>query len=151
MDRTRIGFGTRVLVCDGRKALTLRNAADGERVSLEVVHVVEQTANPRTSDQGADRPGRAIDSASGARSAVAQTDWHDLTEREFVGDVAHALERDRRDGVFTRLVVVAPARALAELRRSFSRELRATIVAEIDKDLTGHTIPDIERHLARDL
>lgn len=39
-------------------------------------------------------------------------------------------------------------RALAEPRRSFSRDPSATVVDQTDKDLNGHTLPDIKRHLA---
>jgi protein required for attachment to host cells len=45
------------------------------------------------------------------------------------------------------LVVVAPPRTLADLRRSFSDGLRAKIIAEVDKDLTNHPVYEIERLL----
>ena len=149
MSRIQIPFDTWVLVADGRKALFLRNAADEIRVDLKVLKVVEQPANPKTAEHGTDRPGRTVDAATGRRSAVQQTDWHDLAERSFATDVAQELEHHHRDGDFTRLIVVAPARTLAELRQSFSKELGATILAELDKDLTKHPVHEIERLLAQ--
>ena len=51
--------------------------------------------------------------------------------------------------VGARLVVVAPPRTLAELRRAFHAEVKSRIVAEIDKDLTKEPIYEIERHFAK--
>ena len=45
------------------------------------------------------------------------------------------------------LVVVAPPRTLADLRSVFHADVRARIIAEINKDLTKHPIGDIEKHL----
>ncbi|MGZ3612950.1 MAG: baeRF12 domain-containing protein [Thermodesulfobacteriota bacterium] len=47
----------------------------------------------------------------------------------------------------TALAIVAPPRALADLRRAIHQDVKARIFAEIDKDLTKHPIADIERHL----
>lgn len=149
MNRLRIAFDTWVLVADGRKALLLRNATDEVRPDLKVVKVIEQPDNPRTAEHGTDKPGRVIDAATGRHSAVEQTDWHDLAERDFAAEVADTMERHHRDGDFSRLVVVAPARTLAEFRQRFSKELHGTIVAELDKDLTKHPVHEIERVLTR--
>jgi protein required for attachment to host cells len=45
------------------------------------------------------------------------------------------------------LVVVAPPRALADLRVAFHPEVKSRIIAEIDKDLTNHPVGEIEKHL----
>jgi protein required for attachment to host cells len=149
MSRLLIPFDTWVLVADGRKALLMRNAADETRVDLKVLKVIEQPENPKTAEHGTDRPGRAVESATGRRSAMEQTDWHDLAERDFAGEVAEMVERHHRDGDFSKLVVVAPARTLAEFRQRFSRELHGTVVAELDKDLTKHPVHEIERLLTQ--
>lgn len=149
MSRLQIPFDTWVLVADGRKALLLRNAADETRVDLKVLKVIEQPDNPKTAEHGTDRPGRVADSASGRRSAVEQTDWHDLAEREFAAGVSDTMQRHHQDGDFTKLVVVAPARTLAEFRQRFSKELHATVLAELDKDLTKHPVHEIERLLTQ--
>jgi protein required for attachment to host cells len=52
----------------------------------------------------------------------------------------------RRRGT-TALVIIAPPRALAELRRAIHADVKARVIAEIDKDLTKHPIAEIERHL----
>ena len=43
---------------------------------------------------------------------------------------------------------MAPPKILAELRRKFSKHTQDRITAEIPKDLTHHTIPEIEKLLA---
>lgn len=149
MSRLRIAFDTWVLVADGRKALLLRNATDEARPDLKVLKVIEQPDNPRTAEHGTDKPGRVTDAATGRHSAVEQTDWHDLAERDFAAEVADTMERHHRDGDFSRLVVVAPARTLAAFRQRFSKELQGTVVAELDKDLTKHPVHEIERVLTR--
>lgn len=149
MSRLQIPFDTWVLVADGRKALLLRNATDEVRPDLKVLKVIEQPDNPKTSEHGTDKPGRVTDSATGRRSAMEQTDWHDLAERDFAAGVADEMERHHRDGDFSKLVVVAPARTLAEFRQRFSKELHATVMAELDKDLTKHPVHEIERVLTQ--
>jgi protein required for attachment to host cells len=42
---------------------------------------------------------------------------------------------------------VAPPRTLAELRLAFHPDVKACIVAEVNKDLTKHPVDEIEKHL----
>ncbi len=48
------------------------------------------------------------------------------------------------------LVVVAPPRTLAELRDALHSDVKACIVAEINKDLTRQPVWEIEKHLTGD-
>jgi protein required for attachment to host cells len=50
-------------------------------------------------------------------------------------------------GAFNQLVIVAPPKILGDLRRKFTKETETKIIAEVPKDLTHHTIPEIERLL----
>jgi protein required for attachment to host cells len=135
-----------VFVGDGRKALFLRNEGDATFLNLKAERVFTDS-NPSTHEQGTDRPGRSHSSVGPGRSSVTQTDWHDLEEHKFVHEVAEALERVVRERDVKALVVVAPPRALADLRKAFHADVKSRIVAEIDKDLTKHPIDDIEKHL----
>ena len=54
-----IDHNTWVMVGDGEKALFFKNVGDATYPNLEVVDVLEQE-NPKTGDQGTDRPGRAF-------------------------------------------------------------------------------------------
>ncbi len=79
------------------------------------------------------------------KSAVEQTDWHQIEEQRFARFVEAELEKNFTEGQFKHLVVVAPAKTLAELRKHFSARLRAAIIREIDKDLTKHPLYEMER------
>lgn len=136
-----------ILIGDGRKALVMRNEGDAVFPNLETVAVFDQGHVPPTAALGTDKPGRQVQHRDGRRAAVKQTDWHDLEEHRFAEDVAHALDARFSAGEVSALVVVAPARTLADLRGSFSPSLRRKIIAEVDKDLTKHPVHEIERLL----
>ncbi len=134
-----------ILVCDARKALFLRNEGDAAFPNLQLERATQAPANPLTAKQGADRPGR-IQNAFGPISAAEAIDWHEMAEVEFARetvDAFRALYRSRPHGV----VLVAPPRMLAALRENLSNGLHATVIAEVDKDLTKHPIQEIERLL----
>lgn len=136
-----------VFIGDGQKALFLRNAGDAIVPKL-VVERVFHSDNPPTRDQGTDQPGRSFASAgTTARSSVEATDWHQLEKQHFARNVAQALEKHVRAGKVKALIVAAPPRTLAELRQALPRDVQDRILAEIDKDLTGHPVSEIERLL----
>ncbi|HEX2726621.1 MAG TPA: host attachment protein [Beijerinckiaceae bacterium] len=136
-----------VVVGDGRTALLLSNQGDEVYPNLQVQQVLEAPPNPPTHEQGTDQPPRAV--FGGRRSAIAQTDWHELAEQRFAGDVAEALEKVHRTTPIKALIVVAPPRTLSNFRQAFSDNLKRSIVAEVDKDLTKHPLSEIERLLTR--
>ena len=61
--------------------------------------------------------------------------------------VAATMEQLVRARKVPALVVVAPPKTLADLRSAFHADVKARVIAEIDKNLTGHSIMQIERHL----
>lgn len=136
-----------VVVCDGAKALVLQNR--GNRLSPDLVtkEVYEQ-ADPKTSELGTDKPGRAFNSVGGRRSAVEQTDWHDQEEHKFLARLAQRLDRAVQTGEVHSLIVVAPPRAIGVLRREFTQHVRQAIKAEVEKDYVKMPVDQIVRHLA---
>jgi len=141
-----VPYNAYVFVGDGRKALVLRNDGDAQYLNLKAERVFTDE-NPLTHEQGADRPGRSHSSVGPGRSSVTQTDWHALEEHRFAREVAAALEKIVRERGAETLIVVAPPRALADLRKAFHPDVKKRIVAEIDKDLTKHPLYEIEKHL----
>jgi protein required for attachment to host cells len=137
-----------VFVGDGRKALFLRNAGDEKFPNLTTEQVFLDD-NPLTRDQGSERPGRLFAGASAKdqRSAIEPTDWHDIEEHRFARKVADAFEKLVRERKVKAAVVVAPPRTLADLRKAFDDDMRARIVAEVDKDFTNHPVDEIEKYL----
>jgi protein required for attachment to host cells len=136
-----------IFVGDGRKALFLRNEGDEKSPNLKTEQVFTDD-NPPTREQGTDKPGSTFAGASATRRAsVEQTDWHHLEEHRFVERVAAALEHVVRERAVPALVIAAPPRALANLRRAFHDDVKKRIVAEVGKDLTNHPMSEIESHL----
>lgn len=136
-----------VFVGDGRKALFLRNEGDEKYANFVTEQVLADEPNPATHEQGTDRPGRLGMAIGSARSAVEPTDWHDIEEHKFAKAAASALEQIVRDRDAPALVIAAPARTLADLRKSLHEDVKTRIVAEIDKDFTKMPVWDIEKHI----
>jgi protein required for attachment to host cells len=147
MSGVKIAQGEWVLVCDGAKALVLENVGDEKFPDLKTREVYEQE-DPKTREQGTDAPGRSINSIDARRSAKEQTDWHDQAEHRFLAGLADHLDAAVNSGQAKSLIVVAPPRALGVLRKAYSNNLRAVLRAEIDKDLVGLPVHQIEQHLA---
>lgn len=142
----RIPHNAYVIVGDGRKALFLRNEGMATAIHLKTEQVF-QNNNPPTREQGSSQPGRSFQSVGSSRSSVEQTDWHEIGEQRFARTIADAVEGLARDKDVPGFIVVAPPRTLADLRQAFSADVKHRIIAEIDKDLTGHPVADIEKHL----
>lgn len=142
-----IDHGAWVLVGDGEKALFFRNEGDETYPNLQVIDVWEQD-NPKTSEQGADRPGRSFASVGARRSAMQETNWHKLEKHRFASRIADALYAAAHRGDYARLILVAPPAIMGELRKAMHKEVSQRIVAEIPKDLTNMPPDAIERALA---
>jgi protein required for attachment to host cells len=137
-----------VFVGDGRKALFLRNEGDEKYANLVTERVLAGEDNPPTREQGTDKPGRAYGGAnSTARSAMEPTDWHEIEEHRFAERAAEALEAIVRERGAPAVVIAAPARTLSDLRRSLHADVKARVLAEIDKDFTKMPVWDIEKHI----
>ena len=149
MTKTKITLprGACVVVADGKRALFLHNDGDEEFPNLRTARVLEHE-NPQTHVQGTDRPGRYSDTAEGHRSAFQQTDWHQLEEEKFLGQVADLLKGGVQSGQYKKIVLVAPPAALGVLRKALDRQVADHVIAEIGKDLTNQPVPDIERALS---
>ena len=139
----RIPHDAYVFVGDGRKALLLRNEGDAQYPNLKTEQVFENE-NPPTREQGTDKPGRSYASVGARRSAMEQADWHELDEQRFAKDIADWLLVLVREKQIEALVIAAPPKILAELRKSMHQEVEKCIIAEVDKDLTNQPVYEIE-------
>ena len=135
-----------ILVGDGEKALFLRNKGSREDIRLKVENILWHD-NPASHEQGTDEPGRAFASVGTARSAMDETDWHQLGEERFVTEVARRLKTLAQAKRFDALVVVAPPKVLGQLRKEFHKEVTDRITGELPKELTTHYLPAIEKVL----
>ena len=137
---------TWVLVADGEKALFLRNDIDEHDPDLNVVRI-EQQENPSDRAQSANRPGRMHDTGPGQKSALDDTDWHELAKERFADDLAGILYREAHRGAFRRIILVAPPATLGELRNKLHKEVAEKVVGELHKTLTNHPLDEIEKIL----
>lgn len=137
---------TLVLVADGRKMLFLRNHGNATHLDLRV-EVYRAQDNPPSRNQASDAPGRSFASVGSRRSAMEETDFHQIAEDRFAAEAAHLLRERALNGDFEALVVIAPPRTLGELRKHYHQEVAGRIIEEIHKDLTGRPIDEIEAAL----
>ncbi|MGE4431472.1 MAG: host attachment family protein [Sphingobium sp.] len=143
-----IPHNTLILVADGQKFLFLRNEGDLNQPVIKVEASGEQPGQP-THSHGTDQPGRAFSSVGSMRSAMEQTDFHQIEKDQFAAKTAALLAARAQASDFEKLIVVAPPRTLAELRKRYDPAVTARLVAEVDKDLTRHPVHEIAQILSR--
>ncbi|KUO56748.1 MAG: hypothetical protein APF78_00475 [Sphingomonadales bacterium BRH_c3] len=133
-----IKSGALILVADGRKLMLLRNVGGATAPALAML--VEQEAdNPRTHEQGSDRPGRTQSRFGERRSSYSDTDWQEQGEELFAHHAANVLENAAIDEPGSEIIVIADPRTLGELRNLYGKETTPRLKGEIAKDLTGYT------------
>lgn len=127
--------GATVAVLDGEKLRLFRNHA--QVGSLKLVALEE----PELSGEN---------KASGRRhaSSAANPDNSRLEEDSFVAAVAAWLNGQALTKGFESLAIVAAPKSLGELRKHYHKALEAKLVVELAKDLTGHSIAEIEAALS---
>ncbi|QDC09206.1 host attachment protein [Oceanicola sp. D3] len=136
--------GTWVMVADSEKALFLHNITDGEDPYL-VVSGKESQDNPSDREQGANRPGRMPDTGQGQRSALDDTDWHELAKERFAHDLAELLYQKAHKGEFDRIVLACAPQVLGALRKELHKEVADKVIFEVPKTLTNHPVEEIEQ------
>ena len=84
------------------------------------------------------------------RSSMEQTDWHELGEQRFIGQVVSVLQALHQDHALNKLVLIAPPRILSYLRQQLPDTMKKLVQAEFAKDLVRLPLYEIESHLAAD-
>ena len=138
---------TWILVADGARAQIFVNRGPGK--GLEASDRPELTAaHPPSSEIGSDRPGRTHDRYGPARHAMTpHVDWHQFEKTKFAKEVAGLLNRAGEEKAFDRLVLVAPPKALGDLRAALGKRVSGLVTGELSKDLTHVAIRDLPGHL----
>lgn len=150
MTELKINWKNWVLVCDGTRALFLRNDGDAEFLNLVLVHEMSKSAEAART-LGPDRPGRIHASEGNMRSAVEAVDLHLRAEEDFLAAIAEQLDEFICNGTIEHLVLVAPSKALGVLRKHIGPSIQAAITAELAKDFTKSPIYEIETRLRGEL
>jgi protein required for attachment to host cells len=141
---------TYILIADGARAHLLLSEGRGKpltevpdsdiRVDLKADH-----------DLTTDRPGRVHESANVARHAIEREDLQRKEKERFVQSLAEGLDRRLANREYDRLVIAAAPETLGIIRSALSDKVRASILAEVAKDLTKIPNPQIRSHLGEDL
>jgi protein required for attachment to host cells len=146
----------RIVVADQGEA-RFYDTAGAAAPLLLVNRLTDPNARLHDRDFKSDRPGRVFDHAppaSGRRGAVGH---HSTTgERSprkheaelFAKRVASELEDARQAKQFDRLVLVAGAPFLGQLRAALPRDLHKAVVSEVAKDLVHEPEHALQTHLA---
>jgi protein required for attachment to host cells len=142
---------TWVLVADGKRAQLYSNA--GPDHGLErVPNGSYEAALPPTHAGAAisERPGRVHESASTTRHGIEpRVDPRRALKSAFAAGLAETLDAGLARGACQRLVLVAPPRALGELREHLSPRGRAAVAGEIVKDLTQLALPELAKQVGK--
>lgn len=147
-----------VLVADGRKMLLFRNKGDEQYPDLQVLAHDEKVV-PAREDMGRDEPGSTFSGSAGSgevggapgannRSSYEETDFHQLEEDRFAAECAAMLRMRALRNEFRQLIIVAPPKALGELRKHYHKEVEARLLGEIAKDVTHRPTDEIEQVIA---
>lgn len=95
-----------------------------------------------------DRPGRTFDSAGrGRHGKEPRTGPREVEALRFLHDLAERLDEGRKQERYDRLVIVAPPKALGQLRAQLSAGVRERITGSLDKDLTHVPDHQLAEHL----
>jgi protein required for attachment to host cells len=114
---------------------------------------VDQIENPRgrlkAGEVDSDRPGRAFDKQGGGRHAYSKEESPtEHVEHELVKELVGRLEKARTAGEFARLILIAPAKMLGQLRDELSDPLRAMVVASVAKNFAHTDDQEMHKHIA---
>jgi protein required for attachment to host cells len=125
-----IPHGTVIAVVDGKKLELHRNA--GNEAAPEIVTMDAPKLHEHNKDSGA----RHISSAANPTGHLLDEDAHAAAVAGWLNQqvVSHNIEH---------LIVVAPPRTLGELRLRYDNALKATLLSELDKEMTGRSGQDI--------
>lgn len=139
---------TWILVADGARARVFKNDGPGKGMQPAMDGEFRHET-PRSSEIGADRPGRVHESANSARHAMENpVDWHRFEKEKFAKEMARLLDQASLDGAYERLVLVAPPKTLGDLRGALGAGTRKKVIGEIDKDLTQATPTELVTQLS---
>lgn len=126
--------GTTVAVADGEKLNLYRNAGDEAQLKLVSVSHGDIDSDPGTS--------------TGRKSSAANPDHGQAGEDEFSAGIVQHLNQQALAGKIENVVIIAAPRALGEMRKHYHKALSAILLSEIAKDLTGHSVADVEKAVA---
>jgi protein required for attachment to host cells len=138
---------TWILIADGGRGRIVENTGPSRGVHL--ANGMEfQAELPANREIIADRPGRSVEAVGYARHSKEEPpDPHRDLKRKFATMLCGVLDRKLAERAFDRLILVAPAATMGDLRAGLSNQVRARVSAEVVADLTKVPIKKLDQHL----
>lgn len=137
---------TWILLADGEHARVVVPTAN--RHFRTIASLDSATAHLRSSDLGTGQPGRSYESANPARHAIEpKTDPHRAAKQDFAHLLAEQLNEAAAEGKYDRLVLVAPAHALHDLREALDGLAASRLDGTLGKDLVKLPEGELDAHL----
>lgn len=124
--------GATVAVVDGEKLHLYRNGGTEGAIKLTALPQAKVDADHRGSDPG-------------HQASAANPDSHQAGEDGYAIGVVDILNREVLEQRIAELLVIAAPQTLGILRKRYHKALSAVLLGELHKDLTGHSIKDIEK------
>lgn len=124
-----------VAVVDGEKLHLYRNAGDEAEIRLTALPAAKVDADHRGSD-------------SGHKASAAEPHSRQAEEDGFAIGVADVLNREVLEHGISHLMIIAAPQTLGELRKHYHKALSAVLLGELHKNLTAHSIKDVEHAIA---
>jgi len=139
----KLKAGSRVYVCDGGRFVAYEQGGDTEFLDLSFVES-ETFRNLPSHDLGDDRPGR-YPSPDGQRSAVSQTDQHELAESRFTAELVSRIKSWCQLSAGNKFVLIADPRSMGRIRRSLTPAIKERMLHSITGDFVHHPASEITR------
>ncbi|MGE0626946.1 MAG: host attachment protein [Hyphomicrobiaceae bacterium] len=136
---------TWIVIVDAARARVVEQVGKGKPLKAVDGFSLETELKP-THEIVSDRAGRNFGDFP-RHTFDPKTDAHRLEKRRFVEQVVAMLDEQAPADAFDRLVLVAPPKALGDLRSALTPRLAAVVHAELSKDLTKTPDHDLMSHL----
>ena len=140
------------VVTDGAHARLLEQRSKSE--SLYQVQNLTHT-HESTHEHGTDKPGRVFERSFTAHHAYEpKTDWHDRQKEVFIKKVSNLIINMHEEKHYDKVFLMCPPKIIGILRACLNPYLdtlpsnKKICIVEVNKDLTNHTLKEIEEHIS---
>jgi protein required for attachment to host cells len=141
---------TWILIADGAHARLFSNSGPGKGIEAVQGGVINGDHRP-DHELVRDGLGRTFESSGSAgdmRHAIEpRVDPHRELKRTFAHELADMLDQRLAEKAYDRLVIVAPPKALGDLRAALSAHVKPLVYAELNKDLVKTPTAELPSHL----
>ena len=138
------------IFADGAHAWLFSNSGPGKGIEAVQGGVINGDHRP-DHELVRDGLGRSFESSGSAgdmRHAIEpRVDPHRELKRTFAHELADMLDQRLTEKAYDRLVIVAPPKALGDLRAALSAHVKPLVYAELNKDLVKTPTAELPNHL----